>query len=124
MSATGNYGGASSMGGGGNMNYREVRGSGGLLGDSGLSGLQVPNGENEKLEAFLRALGIDPSTLNGGAGWNNGNGGNGGNNVDALGRRRRPEPPPAAWKFPQYTQSWLPSPPPVPPRVPTPPFVR
>lgn len=118
----GNWGGASSVGGGGNMSQQEHRGTGGLLGmmGGGLGGLpnmgrsttagvaqmQQKQIEEAQLRRMLEEMGIDVDALNGG------------------GAAQQPSSQPSNWAFPQYSQAWLPPPPPVPPMVPTPPFRR
>jgi hypothetical protein len=100
---------ASTMGGGGFQSNQEFRGPNGLYGSGGLLGSGAGNGrmDEDQLRRMLKKMGIDISALNGGGQ-----------------QQPQPSPQPANWAFPQYTQSWLPPPPNVPPMVPTPPFKR
>lgn len=116
----GNWGGASGIGGGGNMSQQEMRGTGGLLGmmsggvgggmrmgravTAGIGQSSGNNIDEAQLRRMLEEMGINIDDLNGGA--------------------SQPSTQPASWSFPQYSQGWLPPPPPVPPMVPTPPFKR
>ena len=116
----GNWGGGSSIGGGGNMSGQEMRGSGGssgLLGTGrggsgatvgGMAQMQMQRREQDRLRQMLKEMGIDIDALEGGT----------------PGGGQQPSTQPASWAFPQYTQGWLPPSPAVPPMVPTPPFKR
>jgi hypothetical protein len=111
MSATGNIGSASSMGGGGNMSGQEMRGSRGLLDSRGpqMVGKRPLTGmvDEAQLRRMLAEMGIDLDALNGGGV-----------------QQPQPSSQPSNWSFPQYTQGWLPPTPAVPSMVPTPPFKR